>query len=188
MVVGCLTDGINEVIATTLNNAAPMGIICKGNRHTMVVFLGSATATNIERDGWIVANIVHDPMLFVMTAFSDIPLSQLHSFDVGGIQMQRLLCADSWIAYTTTIQNKTKDKILVSLTVQEESIRPCVPRAVNRGFNSLVEATVHATRFVITKDPHLAQCIRYHGDMVKKCGSHKEKEAYSLLLEYLQRD
>lgn len=186
--MGCLTEGINEVIATTRNNAAPMGIICKGKKHSMVVFRNSATVTNIEQDGWIVANIVHDPILFVMTAFSDIPLSQLYSFDVGEIQMQRLACADSWIAYTTTIQNRTKDKILVSLTLQEEVIRPSIPRAVNRGFNSLIEATVHATRFVITKDPHLAQCIRYHGDIVKKCGSRQEKEAYSLLLEYIQRD
>ncbi|MGE5831376.1 MAG: DUF447 domain-containing protein, partial [Methanomicrobiales archaeon] len=63
--MGLLREGINEVIATTWNNAAPMGIIFRDGEYRMVLFRGSHTAMNIERWGWVVANIVHDPVLWV---------------------------------------------------------------------------------------------------------------------------
>jgi len=58
-----LKDGINEVIATTACNAAPMGIHYRDGEANMVLFCGSHTAQNVERDGWVVANFIHDPVL-----------------------------------------------------------------------------------------------------------------------------
>ena len=68
--MGLLTEGINEVIATTRFNAAPMGIISRGGELRMMLFHGSHTAANIERDGWVVANFVYDPVLARLRAGS----------------------------------------------------------------------------------------------------------------------
>ena len=48
--MGLLKPGINEVIATTEFNAAPMGIIFREGVARMVVFSGSHTAKNIENE------------------------------------------------------------------------------------------------------------------------------------------
>ena len=48
--MGLLKPGINEVIATTEFNAAPMGIIFKEGIARMVIFSGSHTAKNIEKN------------------------------------------------------------------------------------------------------------------------------------------
>ena len=69
--MGLLAEGINEVIATTAFNAAPMGIRYENRKYTLTLFSGSHTAANIERDGWVVANLVFDPVLYVRTAFED---------------------------------------------------------------------------------------------------------------------
>jgi len=51
--MGLLAEGINEVIATTAFNAAPMGIRYENRKYTLTLFSGSHTAANIERDGWV---------------------------------------------------------------------------------------------------------------------------------------
>ncbi|MDD1713281.1 MAG: DUF447 family protein, partial [Methanoregulaceae archaeon] len=49
--MGLLREGINEVIATTRGNAAPMGIIFREGKITMMVFRGSHTAARLSSDG-----------------------------------------------------------------------------------------------------------------------------------------
>ncbi|MBN1165896.1 MAG: DUF447 family protein [Methanospirillaceae archaeon] len=186
--MGCLTEGINEVIATTRNNAAPMGIIRKNDHYSMVIYRTSATAANIEKYSWVVANIVFDPLLFVQTAFSDISPDMLHEIEIEGIMMQHLIAADCWIAFATDVVNRTEEKILVTLRPLHSHLTPSLPRAINRGFYSVIEATVHATRYIITRDPGLASQIRHHGIIVKKCGSEREKEAFALLCEIIQKN
>ena len=87
--MGLLGEGINEVIATTWGNAAPMGIIFRDGVYRMVLYRGSHTAMNIERWGWVVANIVHDPVLWVRTAFSDLPPSSFAEENVEGFRLTR---------------------------------------------------------------------------------------------------
>jgi hypothetical protein len=55
---------------------------------------------------------------------------------------------------------------------------------VNRGFNSIIDATVHATRYKINRDPHLKKLIDYHAGIVRKCGGKRELEALELLVQY----
>jgi hypothetical protein len=59
-------------------------------------------------------------------------------------------------------------------------------RPVNRGFNSVIEATVHATRYVLSHDRDLMTWIDHHATIVHKCGGSREKEALDLLLEYIR--
>jgi len=58
-------------------------------------------------------------------------------------------------------------------------------RPVNRGFNSIIEAAVHGTRYLRNRDPQLRALIDHHARLVRKCGGPEEREALDLLLGYL---
>ena len=183
--MGLLKEGINEVIATTRSNAAPMGIHCRDGKASMVLFAGTHTARNIERDEWIVANIVYDPVLYVKTAFGDLPPDAFREEPVGGRRMCRLADAEGWAAFTAKIEHKTKEAIVVSLTLEKEILREVVLHPVNRGFNSFIDATIHATRYRMNKDAELRKLIDYHVAIVRKCGGKRDIEALDILMGYL---
>jgi hypothetical protein len=184
--MGLLNEGINEVIATTRFNAAPMGIFCRDGRFFMVLFSGSHTARNMENDGWVVANIVEDPVLYVTTAFSDLPQDAFLSVSVNGKEMQRLAQADAWLAFDVVIEHQGTESVTARLLPLHEEVIASTVRPVNRGFNSIIDATVHATRYAITRDPSLKHLIEYHAGIVRKCGGKREWEALDLLMKYIR--
>ncbi|HJX56266.1 MAG TPA: DUF447 domain-containing protein, partial [Methanoregula sp.] len=145
--MGLLRSGINEVIATTSFNAAPMGIHYREGKAGMVLFTGSHTAQNIEHDGWVVANFVYDPVLYVKTAFEDLSHDAFLEEVVGGRKMYRLAGTDAWAAFTATLERKTSNTMMVRLVPETEIIEEVALHPVNRGFNSIIDATVHATRY-----------------------------------------
>jgi hypothetical protein len=183
--MGLLKPGINEVIATTEFNAAPMGIIFRQGIARMVVFCGSHTAKNIEKNGWMVANFVYDPVLYVKTAFEDLSNDAFLEETVNGRMMHRLKDANAWSAFTTTIEKKTTVALMVTLTLEKEIIEEVSLHPVNRGFNNIIDATVHATRYKVNPDPELKKQIDYHAGIVRKCGGNRELEALELLLGYI---
>jgi hypothetical protein len=185
MAMGLLKSGINEVIATTRFNAAPMGIHFREGNASMVLFCGSNTAENIEREGWVVANFVQDPVLYVRTAFEDLPRNLFIEEPVSTKTIMRLVGADAWAAFTATIVRKTNESMIVRLTLEKEIIEEVAVYPVNRGFNSLIEATVHATRYTANQDPVLKRLIDYHVGIVRKCGGKRELEALELLKKYM---
>ena len=183
--MGILKGGINEVIATTRHNAAPMGIHVRNGKTTVILFKGSHTAANVQKDGWIVANFIHDPVLYVRTAFDDLPGEMFIDEPVGDTTMQRLKGADAWAAFTVTIDHETPEAIVGVLTLRKELIREPLIHPVNRGFGSLIDATVHATRYQKTRDAHLKDLIEYHAGIIRKCGGKQELAALALLLGYI---
>jgi hypothetical protein len=185
MAMGLLKSGINEVIATTRFNAAPMGIHFREGNASMVLFCGSNTAENIEREGWVVANFVQDPVLYVRTAFEDLPRNLFIEELVSTKTIMRLAGADAWAAFTATIVRRTNESMMVRLTLEKEIIEEVAVYPVNRGFNSLIDATVHATRYTANQDPVLKRLIDYHVGIVRKCGGKRELEALELLKKYL---
>ncbi|MDD5143728.1 DUF447 domain-containing protein [Methanoregula sp.] len=184
--MGLLKGGINEVIATTGFNAAPMGIQYRDGKATMILFAGSHTAENIKKDGWLVANFTHDPVLYVQTAFGDLHKDAFVSEPVFGMTMQRLASADAWAAFTTTIDRTTSEALIVSLTLQREIIENAVIHPVNRGFGSIIDATVHATRYVKNRDPELKVLIDYHTGIIRKCGGKRELAALDVLRGFIE--
>lgn len=183
--MGLLGGGINEVIATTAFNAAPIGIHYREKKYRAFLFLGSHTAENIARDGWVVANFIHDPVMYVKTAFGDLPREMFIDEPVNGKTMHRLAGADGWAAFSATVEHRTAEMMTVALTLEKELIEEVAVYPVNRGFNSLIDATVHATRYKITCDPDLKKHIEYHAGIVRKCGGKKELEALNLLMGYI---
>lgn len=185
MGVGLLRDGINEVIATTWQNAAPMGIICRDRHPRMVVYRGSHTAGRIEDDGWVVANFIYDPVLYVRTAFEDLPPEYIVEEVVGRLTIQRLRDAEAWAAYSATIERKTRDALMIRLSLLREELVSPVIHPVNRGFASIIEAAIHATRYHSAASPELLGWIKYHAGIVRKCGGSREKEALQMLYAFL---
>jgi uncharacterized protein len=185
MVVGLLKSGINEVIATTAFNAAPIGIHYRERKTHAVLFLGSHTAENIARDGWVVANFIHDPLLYVKTAFEDLPRGMFIEEPVSGKTMYRLAGADGWTAFSATVDHRTSETIVISLVPEKEILEEVTLYPVNRGFNNLIDATVHATRYKVTRDPELKKLIDYHAGIVRKCGGKKELAALEMLAGYI---
>jgi hypothetical protein len=184
--MGLLSEGINEVIATTRFNAAPMGIICRDATMRMALFSGSHTAQNIERDRWVVANIIHDPLVYVTTAFSDLPHDAFMPVTINRHEMHRLASAEAWVAFDVVIEHRGAESMTIRLVpLHEETVLSAI-HPVNRGFNSIVDATVHATRYMISRDPALKNLIDYHAGIVRRCGGRREREALELLMNYIQ--
>lgn len=179
--MGLMRDGINEVIATTTMNAAPIGIIARAGTLQAALYLTSHTAALVERDHWLVANLTHDPVLYVQAAFSDLAPEAFTPFTVCGVSMCRLVDADAWAAFSVEVVRKTGAMLLVNLVPIVEEIRDLQIYPVNRGFSSVIEATVHATRYCVNKDPWLKQMIDHHCAIVRRCGGPRELEAVSLL-------
>jgi len=182
--MGLLGQGITEVIAVTKDNAAPIGIIVRaGQFPKMILFKGSKTAENVAKYGWVTANFVSDSYLYPLYAFSDVAKRDLRKVFVGGMVMQLLDDADAWMAFTARVVNETKEALFVELEpVGAEYYRDQL-RPVNRGFNSVIDATVHATRYVMDPDPKLRELIEYHLGIVRKCGGARDLEAAELIRE-----
>jgi len=183
--MGLLREGINEVIATTDMNAAPMGVIVRNGRHSLVAFLGSHTQQNIRDQGLMVANIIFDPLVYVKTAFDDLPENAFSEEVVSGRTVHRLADAEAWVAMEAEITRTTPEAVIVRLVPLHEEVIINAIHPVCRGFNSVIEATIHATRFIRTKDPGLRDLIGHHMTLARKCGGKREIEAINLLSGYI---
>ena len=183
--MGLLKEGITEVIATTRGNAAPMGIILRHNEARMVVYRQSHTAARIASDGWLVANFIFDPCLYVKTAFDDLSPDVFVREEVDGIIFERLSDAEAWIGFRAEIERTTPEALFIGLHLLHEAILAPALHPINRGFNGIIEATIHATRWKRTPNPELARLIIHHAAVIRKCGGKRELEALALLLSYI---
>ncbi len=179
-----ISEGISEVIFTTLSpegvpNAAPMGLHRKGNRLFARIY-SSKTLENIINKPELAANIVDDPVLFVQSSLSDIEPERFKFVDDFPV----LKDAIGWILFDCRYK-KGENISVVELSpingrIIQQKIQP-----INRGFNAVIEASIHATRYVILKEQKYLDCIEYYNDIVKKCGGAREKEAMKLLYELI---
>ena len=163
----------------------PMGIIVGKGKPGMVFFRGSHTSENIESEGWVVANFIFDPVLYVITAFEDLPRSSFMEEKAGKFTVERLASCEAWSAFSVTIEKKTRNTLVAGLTILKEVEAGVVLHPVNRGFNSVIEATVHGTRYKRSRDPRLLSLIDHHAGIIRKCGGPDEKEALELLFGYI---
>ncbi|EHQ34591.1 DUF447 domain-containing protein [Methanoplanus limicola] len=187
-------------------NAAPIGIINRDNPEKpekpekpdslkMVLFHGTHTAENIAREGIVVANFIYDPVIYVKTAFGDIDDSffaggkcryrSLHSGEEKDTDFCYLKNAEAWILFSAEVERDTGEALIVNLTPIREQTGSIRIHPVNRGFSSIIEATVHGTRYVMNRDPHLLELINHHASLVRKCGGRRELEALEILINYI---
>jgi hypothetical protein len=179
-------DGINEIIATTKNekgelNAAPLGLIKKGEALSVRLFVGSHTYENIMRGKKFVANVSHDPMLFVETALNDISDDRFVERD-GELTLKD---AEAWALFRC--EPNGLDIALPEVEFVKGEVLDREFRAVNRGINLVVEAAVAATRYVALKsDLYLDEIFKIRR-IVGRCGGPREIEAMDRLEELIEQ-
>ena len=186
-----IREGISEVIVSTgfeSPNAAPIGIITKGGKPFVRLFKGSHTWANVFKERYLASNVVYDPLLFVRSTFFDLEPSEFEYVTAGGLKFPVLKEAAAWVVFEcvnvkNTDQALVADLVPVDAGFNEDNLKDLpVP---NRGFNAVLEATVHATRYQLSGDEKYLEWIRHYEALAFKCGGDGEKKAMKLLYEVL---
>jgi len=187
-----IRDGISETIVSTgmeHPNAAPIGIIIKGGRPFVRLFKGSHTWANVLKEKYLAANIVYNSLLFVRSTFFDLESSEFDYVPVRGLSFPILKEAAAWIIFECINVKNTDQALVADLVPLEagfnEANRKDLP-VPNRGFNAVLEATVHATRYQLSGDEKYLELIRHYETLASKCGGENEKKAMKLLYDVLE--
>ncbi len=180
-----IPEGISEVIATTISkegkpNAAPIGII-SDKKICARIYPDTHTYLNIHATKKLAANIVSDPLLFVLSALGDLDEKEFYTVD----EMPVLRCADAWVLFEC--EEDKQDSTLIYLCPIKGKILRKRAWTIRRGTNAVIEATIHTTRYLATKDEKYLEWIAHYEEIVRKCGGAREKEAMRKLREFLKR-
>ncbi len=160
-------------------NAAAMGLHRK-DKWLFARIYNSKTLENILSTSRAAANIVYDPILFVQSALSEIEYDNLEF--VEGFPV--LKDAPGWIIFDCNCK-RGENVSVVELIPVEAKINHKAIKPVNRGFNAVIEALIHATRYVSLKEPEHLEKIEYYNTIVQKCGGARDKDAMRLLYELI---
>jgi len=184
-------EGISETIVTTMHdcspNAAPIGIIRKGGRIFTRLFKGSNTYYNVHSEGYLVANVINDPVIFVRSTFSNLEESDFNFESVSGREFPVLKDALSWVVFECNNMKISHEALVAELLPIHAHINRSPVQAPNRGFNAVIEAAVHATRYQLSHDEKYLKLIHEYSAIVSKCGGEREKNAINILNEFLAK-
>ncbi len=156
-----------------------MGIHMDGGRLFVRIF-NSTTFTNILANPKAAANIVDDPALLVKSALSDVE-HEKYKFVEGFPVLKQAL---GWVIFDCDCR-RGENISVVELFPLRGKINRRLIKPVNRGFNAVIEAAIHATRYVGLKEEEYLRQIEYCNTIVQKCGGAREKEAMRLLYELI---
>lgn len=176
-------EGISEVIVTTEKdgrfNAAPIGIIRRGESLRVRLFKYSHTYENVIATRRLVANVISDPLLIVEAALFD--LSDDHFQERENLPV--LKDAHAWALFDCEVIDG--NPLVVPLKLVRGEVLKREVHAINRGTNAVVEAAVHATRYkVFGKDEQLIEIKRLMR-IVEMCGGPRDLEAMKCLCLHL---
>lgn len=157
-----------------------MGLHSEGGRLFVRIF-NSNTLTNIRANPKAAANIMDDPVLLVKSALSDVEPERFKFIDGFPVLKQAL----GWVIFDC-ICRKGENISVVELSPVRGRINRRVIKPVNRGFNAVIEAAIHATRYVGMKEEEYLRQIEYCNTIVQKCGGAREKDAMKLLFELIR--
>jgi hypothetical protein len=178
------------IISTGLEfpNAAPIGIIVKNGRPFVRLFKGTHTWANVYKEKYLTANVVYDSLLFVRSTFFDLESSEFDYVPACGLNFPILKDAAAWIIFECTDLKDTDQALVAGLVPVKAGLNEANWKSLpvpNRGFNAVLEATVHATRYQLTGDEKYLELIRRYNSLALKCGGENEKKAMKLIYEVL---
>lgn len=182
-----LTEGINEVIVTTISNsnrpnAAPIGLRIKRGLVSAKIYKNTTTYKNISETGALIGNIVDDPLLFITTAFSS--LSKKHYVFKKNLSIPVLKQANAWVLFKCKIES-SEEPALIKLKPKRGEVVCKKVAAINRALYAVIEAAIHGTRYRATGEERYKELMEYYSTIVEKCGSNREKKALKKLKQYL---
>jgi len=175
---------ITETVATTRDedgepNAAPMGVRREGDGVYARLWEGSTTLGNVRATNEVVVNFTRDPVVYVEAAMGD-----GGGFVVDG----RLRDADGWVrcdAERAEEEGLDDEVTRWRLTERDRRVESRVVPTHSRGFASVIEATVHATRLEFK--PELRDLYEHHAEVAESCGGEREREAAERLRGYVDQ-
>lgn len=165
-----------------------MGIIRKNYRNQIRLFEGSQTYENVVNERWLVVNVVIDPVVFVRTAFGNLDYTEFDTFSIDNKQYPFLKDALIYILFECSDLKFTKDTLVADILPVHACINRNVIKAPNRGFNAVLDASIHATRYLVLGGEQYLNLIYELEKIVKKCGGTREKQAMRLLYNLLNID
>jgi len=173
---------ITETVATTHDgdgtpNAAPMGVRRDDGGTYAHLWEGSTTLRNVRATNEVVVNFTRDPVVYVEAALGD-----GSEYVVDG----RLRDADGWVRCDAERVESSDERDEVTrwrLVERERRTENRVLPTHSRGFASVVEATVHATR--LDFKPELRDLYEHHVGVAERCGGEREREAAERLRGYV---
>jgi len=189
-----------ETIITTKDdngeeNAAPIGIICKGKDKIMCrIFKGSLTLKNISISKEFTVNITSDPLLFTLSTIGNLP----KEYFVKNSEIAFLKDAEAYIkCKVTDIKEAIKhnDPIrksavsIIKADVEEIILKKKCVIAANRGFYSLIESLVNFTRMdIVTEEKQKYFLDRFIESkrIINKVGTSNDKKAIKILQKTLE--
>jgi len=189
-----LSNGINEIIAVTTNpdntaNAAPIGLHKQGNKLQIHLYKNQ-TRENIKHTKHLTANITHNPILIVTSALSKLDQKEYTKIEYQQEKYPILENSDAWILFkaeerdnnttnpTPTIPTTPTIFILEPLT---NAVNREKSQVINRGSNAVIEASIHATRYVLNHNQKQLNQIKYYNKIVNKCGTPQDNKAMKTL-------
>lgn len=185
-----IRDGITETIVTTFDlknklNAAPIGIIRKNNKISIKLFKNSKTYENIFKVKVFVANITYDSIAFVNATFNNMNTDDFEFISFEGMQYPIIKNSIGFVIFRCNSIEIKNDILFADLKPIFLKINKKKLYAPNRGFNAIIEALVHATRFKIFKIKKYKELVQYYSNLAIKCGGTREKDAASMIDEFL---
>jgi len=187
-----ILEGISETIVSTglkYPNAAPIGIIVKDGGYFVRLFRGSHTWANVLKEGYMAANVVYNPLLFVRSTFFDLEPSEFDYVPAQKLNFPVLKEAAAWIIFKCINVMNTDQTLVADLIPMNTGCNSVHKKNIlvpNRGFNAVLEATVHATRYQLSGDKKYLELIEHYENLASKCGGENEKKAMKLLHEVLK--
>lgn len=181
-------NGISETIFTTGTdspNAAPMGLICKDDRIQIRLFKGSQTYENVVNEKCLVANVVIDPVVFARSTFTNLHDKEFEMVSVNNRKYPFLKNALSYVIFECSDIRYTKNTLVADVLPLYACINRNVIKAPNRGFNAVLDALIHATRYRVFDHEKYLNMVYELNNTVKKCGGSKENKAMEILYYYL---
>ena len=190
-----------ETIITTVNkegikNAAPIGVIARGNDEVMCrIFNTSTTLKNIINQKEFVINILTNPLMFTLSTIDNIPLEYFKDEKNIAILNNNdayLKCVVTDLKEATKKNDpvrKTTPATIIKAKVVEMKINSPCPKAINRGIHLLIESLVNYTRIDIVdneKQDYYLGRLKEAQRVIRKVGSKEEKEAIKILKESLK--
>jgi hypothetical protein len=152
-----------------------MGLARQGDKLFIRMFPGSRTFANVAETGHLMANIVTDPLIFVVSAFEDLDDSY---FVPQGVMPPVIQDAYAWVYFKAEVDGT------VRLTPVKSEILRCKVPSFSRGFAAVIDAAVAGTRLRFLGDEGRK---RIHEDavLVEKCGTPRDIEAMERLKSIL---
>ena len=177
-----------ETIITTRDNdgnlnAAPIGVICRGNDKVMCrIFKGITTLENIISQKEFVVNISQDPLLFTWSLLDNLEKKDFsQDISIKGIDCYfkcKVTDLKEAVKQSDPIRKKS-EAIVIKADVTELIINKPV-KVYNRSFGYVLESLVHMSRIDIAdekqRNDYLVR-LKEAYRVVKKVGSKKDKQA-----------